>query len=578
MRSLRPSRPAVLGGVGVLVILLLVGVFVSSERAGRLGSDESRASGDDERGSVLFGAKWVPLDRGDEVAVELLELDGWDVEIRQVTDPAHLPVDDTAAFDVVVLSSSIDSVNITHLGATPVPLVTWEPYHHDDMGSFTHNGPSPQHLSFSVDGTHPLAAALGLDGEVAVAAWAPTAAGGGEPVDGVVPIGVFPDGLIGWYELPAGAALTDGSPAPACRIGLPFNDKASMMRGLTDEGAAVLTGSIRYAAAGCRIDGADLGGLGDLGDLDEPVPTTTTTVAATTTVATTTTTEPAADAPPPATVPDDDPDPEAPTDTGSASGEGAPERASVFVVDDDGRPVLLVSVGEPISASGGDGGGTVVAATAARASWWTVTARGEVTAHGAGRHLGDLAAVPLNEPIVTALATPSGEGYWLVASDGGVFAFGDAGFHGSLGSIRLNAPIETGVATPSGEGYWLVASDGGVFAFGDADFFGSLGSLVLNAPIATGSFTSTGGGYWLVATDGGVFSFGDATFHGSEADSGRSWRLLAPHLDGSGYTLVATDGVTSVHGAALEVPADVVADGARPVSTIVLTGDASSLE
>ena len=42
-----------------------------------------------------------------------------------------------------------------------------------------------------------------------------------------------------------------------------------------------------------------------------------------------------------------------------------------------------------------------------------------------------------------------------------------------MGGEELHAPVVSAVATPSGEGYWLVAADGGVFCFGDAVFRGS---------------------------------------------------------------------------------------------------------
>ena len=48
---------------------------------------------------------------------------------------------------------------------------------------------------------------------------------------------------------------------------------------------------------------------------------------------------------------------------------------------------------------------------------------------------------PLAQPVVTALATPSGQGYWEVASDGGIFSFGDAPYDGSTGGTHLVRPV-----------------------------------------------------------------------------------------------------------------------------------------
>jgi len=95
---------------------------------------------------------------------------------------------------------------------------------------------------------------------------------------------------------------------------------------------------------------------------------------------------------------------------------------------------------------------------------------GEVQVFGTAAHKGDMDGTVLNEPIVDAEATPSGQGYYLVASDGGVFTFGDAVFMGGLGHLDLVAPVISIEVEPGG--YWLAASDGGIFAFGGADFEG----------------------------------------------------------------------------------------------------------
>jgi hypothetical protein len=180
----------------------------------------------------------------------------------------------------------------------------------------------------------------------------------------------------------------------------------------------------------------------------------------------------------------------------------------------------------------------------ADAGTWLVATDGGVFAFGGAPFYGSMGGRPLNKPIVTMAATPSGKGYWLVASDGGVFAFGDAGFFGSTGGITLQKPIVTMAATPSGKGYWLVASDGGVFAFGDARFFGSTGGRKLVKPVVGMARSATGNGYWLVASDGGIFTFGDAAFYGSSGAT----KLKAPIVGmaatpgGRGYWLAASDG------------------------------------
>jgi hypothetical protein len=69
----------------------------------------------------------------------------------------------------------------------------------------------------------------------------------------------------------------------------------------------------------------------------------------------------------------------------------------------------------------------------------------------------------------------------LVAEDGGVFAFGAAPFLGSAAAFGIKAPIVSIMATTTGNGYMLLARDGGLFAFGDAPFFGSAAGRLTEA-------------------------------------------------------------------------------------------------
>jgi len=117
-----------------------------------------------------------------------------------------------------------------------------------------------------------------------------------------------------------------------------------------------------------------------------------------------------------------------------------------------------------------DGGSTPPAPTA---GYSLVTSLGRVLAQGSATSVGSLDGLALQQPIVTAATTPSGNGYWMAGRDGGIFAFGDAPFLGSTGAITLNQPIVGMAPTASGNGYWLFASDGGIFAFVDALYVGS---------------------------------------------------------------------------------------------------------
>jgi hypothetical protein len=185
-----------------------------------------------------------------------------------------------------------------------------------------------------------------------------------------------------------------------------------------------------------------------------------------------------------------------------------------------------------------------MAATPSGQGYWLVATDGGIFSYGDAKFYGSTGAISLNQPIVGMAATPTGKGYWMVASDGGIFSFGDAKFFGSTGAIKLNKPIVGMAATPSGRGYWLVATDGGIFAFGDAAFFGSTGALKLNKPIVAMASAPAGKGYWLTASDGGVFSFGTAAFYGSTGALKLNKPIvgMAPTPSGKGYWFTATDG------------------------------------
>ncbi|HVW34547.1 MAG TPA: Ig-like domain-containing protein [Acidimicrobiia bacterium] len=184
------------------------------------------------------------------------------------------------------------------------------------------------------------------------------------------------------------------------------------------------------------------------------------------------------------------------------------------------------------------------AQAAGTTGYWLAGSDGGVFNYGQAPFYGSAGSVPLNNPVVGFVPTPTGNGYWMVASDGGIFSFGDATFAGSMGGRPLNRPISSMAATASGRGYWLVASDGGVFAFGDAPYFGSLAGEKISKPITDFARTPSGQGYWMVTSDGGVYGFGDAGYYGSVegVDLEKRIQALAPSPTGHGYWLVSGDG------------------------------------
>ena len=69
-----------------------------------------------------------------------------------------------------------------------------------------------------------------------------------------------------------------------------------------------------------------------------------------------------------------------------------------------------------------------------------------------------------------------------IYNDAGMIGFGSVTTSAPAMPQPLNSPVFTGIATPSGNGYVLASADGGVFAFGDATFDGSAGALPLKGP------------------------------------------------------------------------------------------------
>jgi hypothetical protein len=202
-------------------------------------------------------------------------------------------------------------------------------------------------------------------------------------------------------------------------------------------------------------------------------------------------------------------------------------------------------------ALGGANEGTAIVAAPGGNGYAIISKTGGQYNYGGSGFSGSLAGMPLNAPIVDAVAVPGeADAKWFVAADGGVFSMGTSKFYGSMGGQHLNAPITAIVASATGAGYLLVAQDGGTFAFGDFTYPGSLAGMQLNAPIVDAATTPDGHGLWMTAADGGVFTFGTASFYGSLGSIHLNAPITAilPSLTGAGYLLVGQDGGTFAHG------------------------------
>lgn len=223
--------------------------------------------------------------------------------------------------------------------------------------------------------------------------------------------------------------------------------------------------------------------------------------------------------------------------------------------------------------------------------YYTVTAGGEVIAHGDAVHYGD----PYTEYGFTAgdgyigefgyiwdiTVTHTGLGYWCLSTGGGIYSFGDApNFGDMIYKIYHGNHIVSVTAHPTDYGFWVVRNDGKVFAVGAAAYHGSPPTtgpdalrfksnpetddtsagldLLPNASERAHCIrsTSTGNGYWILTSKGRVFAFGDAKHHGQPAqleDHAKNlfteayWKIL-PAPNDTGYLLLHASGRITPHG------------------------------
>ena len=176
-----------------------------------------------------------------------------------------------------------------------------------------------------------------------------------------------------------------------------------------------------------------------------------------------------------------------------------------------------------------------------------VTNNGNVWAHGAAAHHGDLNGFPVGSPVVAAALTASGEGYWLATRNGRIFAFGDAVNHGQIYGSWVTSPVVAMTANLTGDGYLMLTANGSVYAFGAAMNYGSAPAGTVARDI---EITSSGAGYWILVKNGEAFPFGDA--EGREVmqvdNVGHGAVSFSLSADESGFWAVRGDGTVSAYG------------------------------
>jgi hypothetical protein len=175
--------------------------------------------------ALFVVANDTPLGAGDQVAYDTLAtVLGFAVT---VVEAASSTTDDASGMDLVVVSSSVSSMNVgTKFTNVAVPVATWE-------------------NALFIDPCHP--AAAGLAGSTPVYT-APNAVYWAVPVSSATIIATTADdaGHAAVFAVEAGASLDDGTPAPARRMGLSFHENA--LADATDDAMRLLLASLCWAA------------------------------------------------------------------------------------------------------------------------------------------------------------------------------------------------------------------------------------------------------------------------------------------------------------------------------------------
>ena len=237
--------------------------------------------------------------------------------------------------------------------------------------------------------------------------------------------------------------------------------------------------------------------------------------------------------------------------------------AGVLLVASDGGTAAMGDVDTDLAASPDEAtaatpGEPIVgtAATPSGGGYWTVTAAGEVVAHGDASLFGRPDARPGHDPIIALAGTSTGSGYWLVTLRGTVIPFGDAAMFGDVAAFVGGRTIAAVTSTASGAGLWLATTDGTVVPVGDATDLGAPAATP-SRPITGITATDAGTGIWLTDEGGQVYPVGEAPDFGSADPVSIDQPVtdIAVTPGGDGYWLLGDQGKLWSFGDAAELSA-----------------------
>ncbi|MEL6890619.1 MAG: hypothetical protein AAFP84_03415, partial [Actinomycetota bacterium] len=202
----------------------------------------------------------------DQVVIDRLADAGHSVVLLDDHDVSSTPEAAVLDHDVVVVSTTVSAGQIgSAFTDVAVPLITWEPFLHDDLG-FGAAGSSGQTPSSSavriVDPAHPIADGAIGDVEVTDYRLAQTFGAPAGDVD-VIATEARSSARPVVFAYESGAAMFD-RPAPARRVGL-FPAFATPTA-WTDDGAAFFDRAIEWLASGDVVDPVNVAPTVDAGD------------------------------------------------------------------------------------------------------------------------------------------------------------------------------------------------------------------------------------------------------------------------------------------------------------------------